>query len=175
MFEIRADDAVEAPPRKKRKMPETTLPYSNSLELCEHLTEPFLYPPNDIPCARATIPLLHSDPQEKIICQASLTPEILHFCPYLLPCHPMAFDENFLSLSYVLAGIFDSERDIFMSGIPSEDDYHSLWDSLIRRPLVYLCKSTRHLNKVSPPMTSSPHHGESRTSVNNRADPGVWI
>jgi hypothetical protein len=58
----------------------------------------------------------------------------------------MAYHADFLSLSYVLGGILDQGRDVFTSGIISEDDYHSLWDALIRRPLAYLSQSTRRLS-----------------------------
>ena len=136
-------------PRNKLKTTSTSgipISYTNTPELCERLTEPFSYPLDNIPRPRAVLTLLQSGLLENIVCQASIPPEVLHFCPFLLPEHPMAHRADFLSLSYVLGGILDQGRDVFTNGIISEDDYHSLWDALIRRPLVYLSQSTRRLS-----------------------------
>jgi hypothetical protein len=110
------------------------------------LTIPFTYPPDGNPRPRAALPLLQETLLEKIVCQAPVTQDVLYFCPYILPQHPLAHSDDFLSLSFVLAPILDNGRDILTSDMSCEDDGHTLWDSLIRRPLSYLCECTGHLN-----------------------------
>src|SRR5882762_9028350 len=64
-------------PRNKLKTTSTSvipISYTNTPELCERLTEPFSYLPDNIPRPRAVLTLLQSGLLENIVCQASIPP-----------------------------------------------------------------------------------------------------
>ena len=101
------------------------------IEFCESLTKPF----SAIPVANA------------VAVASLLKSPLLVTLGSLDPLNTLAeYSTIFPEFSYLLGSIIREDRDIFTNTESSEDDFHSLWDDIIRSPLHVLSRHGAALN-----------------------------